>query len=690
MELQEFAEQVLFAGTLKEKLARPREEITDHSPGVPWALPDRPGRPPDLAFHQGPSPPLPAEAALRDEQQRAVLLHFFANHELLAAALMALALLRFPDAPRAFRSGLYRTLREEQRHTRWYVERLRECGSRFGDYPVNHFFWKAVSTMESPLDYVARLSLTFEQANLDYSRHFAEVMNASGDVKSARILNRIYRDEISHVNYGLRWFRRWKPSRLSDWEAFDRQLAFPLSPSRAKANGRSPFNAEGRTEAGLDASFVRQLQQFERSKGRTPAVSYFCPAAEAFMAAGVEGSPDAIPKTVETIADDLEILCAFLRSRDDVLLVRRVPSLRHRERLAAYGLVVPEFESLAPDGSLAEDSLCRQRKLGRLDPWSWSPRSARLLEPLRRNLTPAGREDTSTWNADLRRLFSKVSDLELARRLAREHPHPAAEPSVLGACVSSLEELREAARRIQREGTKEVFLKAPFGASGQANHRWQEGLVEPWASRTLQQQGRLLVEPFLERLFDFSVLYQREASGTRFLGFVRLENDSRGQFRAAQTGPRFCQGLPPSLARFLATSVLDYFRTTVPEFLDEAPEFAAYKGPIGIDSFVYGDSSSHLRLKPIVEINPRYTMGRVALELQRRFAPAHVTRLEFHRGAPPQDERNPEWDSGSGKLRRARLVLNEPRGPDSIHAVLQVAPHHTELWEPSTRHANSS
>jgi hypothetical protein len=44
-------------------------------------------------------------------------------------------------------------------------------------------------------------------------------------------------------------------------------------------------------------------------------------------------------------------------------------------------------------------------------------------------------------------------------------------------------------------------------------------------------------------------------------------------------------------------------------------------GPVGIDAFVYRDAVGVHRLKPVVEINPRYTMGRVLLSLMRWVAP---------------------------------------------------------------------
>ncbi len=49
MELREFAERVLFATTLEEKLLRPTD-ITDEHPGTALTTPSAPGRPTELQF----------------------------------------------------------------------------------------------------------------------------------------------------------------------------------------------------------------------------------------------------------------------------------------------------------------------------------------------------------------------------------------------------------------------------------------------------------------------------------------------------------------------------------------------------------------------------------------------------------------------------------------------------------------
>ncbi len=342
MELRDIAERVLFATTLEEKLRSPAD-FTDDSPGSTLHTPSAPGRPAELHFKAQSSgkADFPGVHRLEQEQERGRLLHFFANHELLATELMALALLRFPEAPAAFRRGLYETLREEQMHTRLYLERLRQCGIQFGELPVSGYFWRSVAPMENPLDYVTRLSLTFEQANLDFCRYFAEKFQIIGDSDTARLLNRIYRDEIGHVAYGLKWFRRWKNPGESDWDAFCRQLKFPLSPQRAKG---LVLNVEGRRAAGLEAGFIAQLDVYSQSKGRTPSVFLFNPFAEGYIAKGKSFTP---VKHQVMLARDLANLPQFLCRADDVVLVQRRPAVEFLSGIKQAGFPLPEFVELS-------------------------------------------------------------------------------------------------------------------------------------------------------------------------------------------------------------------------------------------------------------------------------------------------------------------------------------------------------
>ena len=127
-EINALAEQLLFGQQLEDKLQRP-ETLKDESPKGISAAPTLPGRPAGAAWNRKRSP-FPKESQLDNDFQRGRALLFFANHELLAIELMALCLLRFPDAPSHFRRGLLNTIFEEQITFDFTtIERLR-LGSR--------------------------------------------------------------------------------------------------------------------------------------------------------------------------------------------------------------------------------------------------------------------------------------------------------------------------------------------------------------------------------------------------------------------------------------------------------------------------------------------------------------------------------------------------------------------------------
>ena len=621
----EYAERVLFSTSLEEKLA-----IVPASKVIAETEPSssrfkfqnlQPGRPIDLAFvtqksdNTGRSA-LPSRPALVDEQARGRMLHFFANHELLAAELMALALLKFPDAPRAFRSGLLQTLREEQRHTKWYVERMKQCGVTFGEHGLNRFFWDAVAPMESPIDYVSRLSLTFEQANLDYAKHFAGVLREAGDTTSAKILDQIYKDEIGHVGYGLKWFRKWKSEANSDWEAFKKVLHFPLSPSRAKANGDAEFNASGRLEAGFDPDFTRSLALFERSKGRTPNVFFFNPEAEDHIAAEQDDRKFHPSGRVSALIRDVEIIQIFLARRDDIVLMQKPPSLAHREFLAKAGFVLPEFERLTTNREVEKSSLTRERKICAVKPWSRCPFAEKILEPL---------QDDSVWKSEFAALFSKTEQTQRFEKWM---------------ALSEIE-------------TGQQVEKAAFSAAGRGN---RVSRTNPIVS---SNQPCLIVEPWVERVFDYSVQFEYDGTTLENLGMIRQIIGPRGQYRGSLWQPKFLAGVDSDIARLMANDVMPLYATdsemclAIREWLDET----GFTGPFGIDAFIYKTPDGSLATRPICEINPRQTMGRVALELARFVAPSRGLQFSLEKASLDLVS---DFDLGkSGKLERGSLILNE-------------------------------
>lgn len=79
---------------------------------------------------------------LNETDKKAMALHSFANHELLAIEMMASAILLYPhatDEDVRFKRGIVTALKEEQKHLGLYIKRLNELGYQFGDFPLNDF-----------------------------------------------------------------------------------------------------------------------------------------------------------------------------------------------------------------------------------------------------------------------------------------------------------------------------------------------------------------------------------------------------------------------------------------------------------------------------------------------------------------------------------------------------------------------
>jgi uncharacterized ferritin-like protein (DUF455 family) len=625
MELRAFAEQVLFATSLEEKLRTP-DVLTDEQPGRALITPAAPGRPANLVFkpHAAGKSEFPDRHRLEDKNERGKLLHFFGNHELLATELMALVLLKFPDAPAAFRKGVLATLKDEQEHTRLYMERMRACGVELGDFPVSGYFWRCVAPMENPIDYVAGLCLTFEQANLDFAGHYGKTFAAVGDADSALLLEKIYRDEIGHVAYGLKWFRRWKNPGENDWDAFCRILKFPLSPQRAKGFS---LNVAGRKAAGLDDQFIAQLNVYSQSKGRTPNVFVFNPFAEGRIAEGKTFNP---AKHQAQLARDLENLPQFLGRQDDIVLVRQKPSVEFLSGIKQAGFPLPEFVALDAVRSL------QSRKLGRLRPWAWGPDSFELLKPVFASVTGEPRADEKRFNPEIAKLYSKTWSANFLRHAltgnsAIRNPQSAMDwlcsVNEIGVPVNSLSETLAAIAGIRARGHHKIVVKESFGVAGSNALRLFEPELLPAQSRWLEnafaRKRELVVEPWLERELDFSVQLEMTAQGLKLCGFTGLIADARGQFVANFAEPHHHKRIPAKVISLFNTPADISGRML--EFYDDLfarleTELAAadFAGPLGIDAFVYRDAAGTTKLKPVVEINPRYTMGRVLVELMRQ------------------------------------------------------------------------
>lgn len=255
MEICDWAVRILSADTLEEKLLCP-DDLTDERPGPPLII-NEPIRPAGMGFNKRTrEQKLPHFQNLGIQENRAICLHRFAGHELLAVEIMAHALTAFPDAPKAFRKGVAHTLKEEQGHVRLYMNRMAQMGLTFGDLPLFKHFWNHVPYLSSPARYVSVMSLTFEMANLDFAPLYGRAFTTFGDHESAALMAQILKDEINHVSFGYRWLNKFK-GQNDAWDTWLDSLHPKLNPKRAKG---FVLIEENRRKAGIPDDWITKLK----------------------------------------------------------------------------------------------------------------------------------------------------------------------------------------------------------------------------------------------------------------------------------------------------------------------------------------------------------------------------------------------------------------------------------------------
>jgi uncharacterized ferritin-like protein (DUF455 family) len=197
------------------------------NPAVSVRMPDRPAWP-DAPVLLPPNK-MPNRRRAGSVQARVAILHAFAHIEFSADEALHFALLD---------------------------RRLRQLGSHYGALPAHAGLWEAAESTAHDLG--ARLAvvpMVLEARGLDVSPATISRLTAAGDLTSARILQRIYTDEIRHVGIGSKWFHQHCDSIDCDPESEWQRLVSLHFRGKLKP----PFNDSARLSAGLPRHYYETL-----------------------------------------------------------------------------------------------------------------------------------------------------------------------------------------------------------------------------------------------------------------------------------------------------------------------------------------------------------------------------------------------------------------------------------------------
>jgi hypothetical protein len=177
------------------------------------------------------------------------------------------------------------------------------------------------------------------------------------------------------------------------------------------------------------------------------------------------------------------------------------------------------------------------------------------------------------------------------------------------ATASTFEELEEAVARASPGAGDKWVIKSPFGFAARERVLGRGPRLEVpqarWCERRLAKGETLIFQPWLDVIREYGVVMEIASDGAlEILGISDIQTNGAG------TGTGYVLGRPPAPSR--ASELEGIARTVGNRLFREG-----YYGPVGIDALEHRGG-----FHPLLEINARYTMGFVAVAVERDLKPA--------------------------------------------------------------------
>jgi hypothetical protein len=252
------------------------------------------------------------------------------------------------------------------------------------------------------------------------------------------------------------------------------------------------------------------------------------------------------------------------------------------------------FPCLPPDRLQGLDfhTQCPPELSGTLVPWGWTPAARDLAERLAKRW---GHSLKIPPLMEVSQVNSRVQRWQWEQELGLALPG--------SRVIDSLSDFPSALRDLP-DSAAGWILKANFGMSGREAIRGVGDKVTEPQRRFFEQRlaatGPLVLEPLLDAMAEAGVQWELSQNGTIALVGVAEQVAAGGSWQGSGWSS---EPVPAAWREAVEATRL----------VAQKVSAAGYFGPLGIDVMRYRDAAGHERLRPLQDLNARFTMGRLAL-----------------------------------------------------------------------------
>jgi len=316
-------------------------------------------------------------------------------------------------------------------------------------------------------------------------------------------------------------------------------------------------------------------------------------------------------KILQKMEVDMATLPLFFAQSTDKVIVSEIPSITFLEDLKKIGIELPEFilKKTIQSGNL-------NSPINQLKPWGWSPAAHKLLSPFKANCSEEFKKSpVFNWKPEYKNYYSKKFALGILKQFTCRFPSDyfIDQNQLTEVCTTKT----EFEALLKKWG--KLMVKAPWSSSGRGLQPITKTPVHPkvWDKilGIVKEQGYAIVEPYLNKVIDLAFQFHLKKGKVVFLGISNFSTDYKGQYNGNSLN-----GLPatlnPEVVKFVE-SIPSLVLKPLTQMLEESDLAKNYEGYFGVDMLIFKDDTQQLKVNPCLEINVRYNMGLLSLQLEK-------------------------------------------------------------------------